>query len=182
MRFRWDSGVARDIVTELDRMEQELDDCVMEVDRGAGILAQMQGGDLSEAIGKYISAIDKLKKGLKRLSETCGSTSRGVLQADELFDGFEARLRGRVESMGTAGAAPGGGDAGAWSGAAPIGETVTTDRTDPIIHMIIPVRQPPWPILEGIGQTVVIDQVAANTDVVMPQWLAGIVHSPEENR
>lgn len=181
MRLRWDSGVARDIITELDRIEQELDDCVQEVNRGAGILAQMQGGELSKAIEKYVSAAGKIGTSLKQLAEACNGTSRSVIRADELFDGFERQLRGRVEAMGSAGAPPEAGGAAGGSGGSML-DALNMDHSDPIIHLAIPVKRTPWPILQGISRTVVIDQVAPHTDVVMPQWLLGIVHTPDENR
>ena len=99
MHFRWDSGVARDISSELDWLTEELDDCNAGIERCATILREMAGNDSDGLIENYISLIGELKKGMAKLEESFSATSRGINRANELIDGNEQVLRRQAEKM-----------------------------------------------------------------------------------
>jgi len=182
MHFRWDSSVARDISSELDRLEEELGESKAEIDRCATILREMAGSDSEGLIEKYISLTDELKKGMVRLEEGFNATSRGINRANELFDGNEQVLRSRAENM-TAGntAAQETGDPG-WTGTPPLDYNMPGAATTvPPVGMDEPRRNTPWMPLEGIRQTVVIEQIMSG-GVVTPPWLQVIMENDSEQR
>ena len=181
MHFKWDSSAARDISRELDRLQEELSDCGVEIDHCATILREMSNGS-DELIEKYLALTENLKKGVKRMEERFQKTSRGMDRASELFDRVEAELQRRAEgnderlptfvwgSGGVGGVATGPvfyNIPNAWA-TAPIGAGESAPPT-------------PWPVLERVSQAVVIDQVSPG-NVVMPPWLVGIVESDYEQR
>ena len=174
MHFKWDSSVARDITSELNRLEQELSDCTIDIDHCAAILRQMQGGELSEVIEKYISLTGKLRKSLLGLEERFSDTGRGITRATEMFENVEASLRSRADGMtGGRSADSIGSDAG-WRGTPPMFDSVSpAAQTGPI--GLDAAGTPPWPALESVSQTVIIDQVSLNNDMVMPPWLQGVI-------
>lgn len=183
MHFKWDSSVARDIVTELNRLEENLNDCVSEVEQCAEILRQMQGGELSEAIERYISAAGKAKASLIELEESFQGTGKGLMRANELFEDNERTLQSLAEGMGNGNGMPpsAAGDAGstetpplffdipALSGFAPVGIAASMPGT-------------PWPALQEVRQTVVIDQVSLSNSVIMPVWLQDIIDADDMNK
>ena len=174
MHFKWDSNVARDITSELNRLEQELSDCSVDMDHCAAILRQMQGGGMDKVIEKYISLTDKLRKGLKGLEDRFSDTGRGINRATEMFENVETALRSKADGMTVGRSAESiGADAG-WRGTPPLFYNVSSAaQTGPIgLDMA---ATPPWPALESVSQTVIIDQVSLNNDVLMPPWLQGII-------
>lgn len=180
MHFKWDSSVARDITTELNRLEEELSDCVVEVEQCAAILQQMQGGDLSEAIDRYIELAGRAKKGLVNLEEHFQKTSRGILRANEMFENTELVLRQHADSMG-------GGSAMPFSSVTDI----RPGETPPLFYNIpgmtvyeFPGGESvgpgsPWPILQEVNQTVVIDQISLSSGIVTPIWLQDIIDTDD---
>jgi hypothetical protein len=182
MRFKWDSSVARDIAVDMDRLEQGTEDCVSEIHRGIEVLQQMQGGDMSRVIDKYISAADTLVRKLRSIADAFGDTGLGIKRADELFDSLEAQLNGRAQNMGGETSAPShGAQDTVWSGmdqggVAPIFYNLPGAATAPVgpTRSYI-TRHEFWPTLSGISRTVVVDQVSLNADMVTPQWLQDII-------
>lgn len=175
MRFRWDSSAARDIAAEMGRLGLETEDCVAEIDRGKELLRQMQGGDMSQAIEKYISAADALCKKLRIIAEAFGETRRGINRADELFDELEADLNSRARNMGEYGPVPLYAEADSWS-------DIAQDGVAPIFYNIPNASEAngaPWPTLEQVNETVVLDRVSLNAGMVTPQWLEGIIDNEQ---
>lgn len=181
MHFKWDSSVARDISNELDRLEDNLGECMAEVDHCATILREMAGSDPEGLIEKYVSLTEELKKKMRRLGERFRKTSRGINNASELFEGNEQELLRRAESMGE-GPASGVSDAGdpAWGGTAPLFFNIPGMGTVAPIGVDEAPRYPVWAPLEFVNQAVVIDQVAPEGGVVTPPWLLSIIDTDYE--
>ena len=173
MRIKWDSNVARDIAVELERQEQEIGDCIAELRQCTDILRQMQSGEMSRTIEKYVAAAEELEKGLRRIGEESGRTGRNVTRADEMFEAAEARMKGRAEGMEDRARAdvPATGSGG--YGPAYDGWRVHP-AVPPIMQRVI-APPPSWPGFNAIRRTVIIDQFTNNAGVVIPQWLSGII-------
>ena len=182
MHFKWDSSVARDISTEMDRLGEEMADCAAELDHCAAILREMSGGDLSEVIEKYISAAGELKKGLVRMEERFRYTDKGIARANELFESNESALYRKAEELGSGSSA----ETTSHGNAARIGISGISG-TPPMFYNIPGIGSAapigtagflnkfPWPTLANVHQTVVIDQVTPGSGVITPPWLQGII-------
>jgi len=181
MRFRWDSGLARDISNELDRLEEELGDCKEEIDRCATILREMAGSDADGLIEEYISLTAELKKSVAKLEERFGATGRGINRASELFESNEQTLRGRAENMGAGEQTVSEAENVAWSGTAPIFYNIPGMATVPPIGENEPPRHVVWTPLAGISQTVIIDQILPG-GMLTPPWFQVIIDSDNEQR
>jgi hypothetical protein len=175
MHFKWDSNVARDIASELNRLEQELSDCKIDMDHCATILLEMQGNKTDEAMEKFISLTGKLRRGLSRLEERFSDTGRGISRANEMFENNESLLQGKAEAMGGGRSVESIGGDPSWRGTAPMFYDVSSaGHPSPPIGLDM-AAVPLWPTLEGVSRTVIIDQVSLNSNMVMPQWLQGII-------
>ena len=179
MHFKWDSNVARDIAVEMDRLEQGISDCIVELDHCAGILEQMQGGDMSQAIEKYVGAAKQLTKNLRGLGEETRRTGRAIERADELFEGLEAEIKGRATGMGGREANPE--PFPTRQAAVPLFYN-TRVTVDPRAMIMLGPRggqrrqaPPVWPVLRTIERSVIIDQITIRPGMVTPQWLLGII-------
>ena len=180
MHFKWDSDVARDITNELNRLEEELGDCTAEVERGAAILRDMQGGQLSEIIERYVSLAGKMKRSLMDLEDCFRSTGRGITRANEMFEDLELRLRQRAEGMsGEAQNAMLYADASACTPEPPVFFNVPGQQSTAPLGIGTGAFNDPWPALPGIRQTVVIDQFAFDRGVGMPLWLQGVMNAED---
>ena len=179
MHFKWDGNVARDIAVEMDRLEQGISDCIVELDHCAGILEQMQGGDMSQAIEKYVGAARELKRGLRVIGEETRRTGRAIERADELIEGIEAQMKGRATGMGSREARPD--PFPEKRAAAPLFYN-TRATVDPRAMIMLGPRggrrrdiPPVWPVIRAIERSVIIDQITVRPGVVTPQWLLGLI-------
>lgn len=178
MHFKWDSNVARDIASELNRLEEELSACTADVEHCSTILREMQEGELSELIGQYVSLTGKMKKRLMELEDCFQRTERGITRANEMFENTELELRRKANGIVDDGMVP-------WANI--VGPGVR--NPSPLFYNIpgasefIPLGVEaiapgsPWPVLPDIRQTVVIDQVSINSGVVMPVWLQSAINA-----
>ena len=182
MHFRWDSGVARDISSELDWLAEDLDDCNAGIERCATILREMAGNDSDGLIEKYISLIGELKKGMAKLEENFSATSRGINRANELIDGNEQVLKRQAENMTAGSAAAQENDDPGWSGTAPLFYNIPGKASSmPPVGMEEPRRNTSWMPLEGIRQAVVIEQITPGA-IVRPPWLQVIIENDQEQQ
>ena len=176
MHFKWDSSVARDISKELYRLQEELGDSAVEIDRCAAILRDMAKGP-DELIEKYLAVAEDLKKGMRRLAEGFEGTSRGIDRASELFDRVEEEARRRAEGGDERlptfewGA---GGERGAGNG--PVFYNIPEAWGTAPIGAGEGRRAAPWPALDGVSRAVVIDRGMPG-GMIVPPWLAGILDS-----
>ena len=173
MHFKWDSNVARDIANELNRLEEDLNDCAVEIEHGSAILREMQAGQLSKVIEGYVSLAEKMKKSLIGLEERFHQTVRGINTADEMFESIEQALCRRAVSLEET-SKPIVVGAGA-AGIPPVlfGESQTTCPEPVEGGAAAPAS--PWLVLPEIRHTVAIDQVSLNSGMATPFWLESII-------
>lgn len=177
MRFRWDSDVARDISTEMDRLGEALADCSAELEKCIGILRQM-GQDPEGAIEKYAALAGTLKKDAGKLEERLAGAGRAVRQANELFETNEQALGRRAADMGS-GSASGLSEAGdpGWSGTAPMFYNVPGPAATPPMGTAWQDAPAPWPMPAGIAQAVIIDHTMLTGGMAMLPWLQGLIET-----
>jgi len=179
MRFKWDSNVARDIASELNRLEGEVGECAVANNRAAAILRDMSGSfgeDLGEIVQKYVSVIQGLSKQIARLEDAVEETSQGITRGNELFEGLETTLRTKAMRVVE-------GDMGQMTSAfatyspnldMPMFYNFPTPKSD-VPPMFTVAAEENWSVFPGLQTAVEIDQMPGDIGVIVPTWLQGII-------